>query len=390
MLVEASAPGKCILFGEHAVVFGQPAVAVAIEQRITVSIRPSVDEHWRLEGHRLDAKKHPHLNTLRHRLWPTKAGAPPLSIHIKGDIPRASGLGSSAALSVAACAALRVARGRWMTESRDGQQSWAEGYASTIDDTDAYSTFDEEQAGLRPSTYDNRTHQVHGAEALDADECAVLGHAVEAAAQGGRASPMDASTCSHGGIVMLSDAIEHGAEHLYQRQLEMSDGRRTWQLHDLGMPVDGEDLFLVIGNTGVYAPTAAQVTKVAEAIQLEPERMKEIETIGTIARRGIAALKRGDYEAVGRAMTENQIMLRGLGVSCPELDALVRAAAPSSLGAKLTGAGGGGCMVALTRDPKTTSEAIELAGGRALISQFGNDGVRMETIVNTPLWSPDS
>jgi mevalonate kinase len=118
--------------------------------------------------------------------------------------------------------------------------------------------------------------------------------------------------------------------------------------------------------------------------------MKEIETIGTIARRGIAALKRGDYEAVGRAMTENQIMLRGLGVSCPELDALVRAAAPSSLGAKLTGAGGGGCMVALTRDPKTTSEAIELAGGRALISQFGNDGVRMETIVNTPLWSPDS
>ena len=36
--VEASAPGKCSLFGEHAVVFGQPAVAVAIEQRITVSL----------------------------------------------------------------------------------------------------------------------------------------------------------------------------------------------------------------------------------------------------------------------------------------------------------------------------------------------------------------
>ena len=68
MLVEASAPGECILFGEHAVVFGQPAVAVAIEQRISVSVRPSVDGHWRLEGHRLDAKKHPHLNTLRHRL----------------------------------------------------------------------------------------------------------------------------------------------------------------------------------------------------------------------------------------------------------------------------------------------------------------------------------
>ena len=61
-----------------------------------------------------------------------------------------------------------------MAESRDGTQSWAEGYASTIDDTDAYSTFDDEQAGLRPSNYDNRTHQIHGEEALDTDECAVL------------------------------------------------------------------------------------------------------------------------------------------------------------------------------------------------------------------------
>ncbi|MDP6188426.1 MAG: hypothetical protein QF699_03795, partial [Candidatus Poseidoniaceae archaeon] len=140
----------------------------------------------------------------------------------------------------------------------------------------------------------------------------------------------------------------------------------------------------------VHAPTSAQVAKVAEAIGQEPERMKEIETIGTIARRGILALKNGDYDAVGRAMTENQIMLRGLGVSCPELDALIRAAAPTSLGAKLTGAGGGGCMVALTRNPKTTSEAIELAGGRAFISKFGNEGVRVEAIERVPIWSPDS
>jgi mevalonate kinase len=389
-MVEASAPGKCILFGEHAVVFGQPAVAVAIEQRIHVKIEPSIDEHWRLEGTRLDAKKHPHLNTLRHRLWPTADGAPPLSIRILGDIPRASGLGSSAAMSVAACAALRMARGRWMAETRDGTHQWAEGYSHSIEDTDPYATFDDNKAGLRPTNYDNRTHLLKGLDALDVDECAVLGHAVEAAAQGGRASPMDASTCAHGGIVLLSDAVESGAEHLYQRKLEMSEGLRTWELHKLPIPVGGEELFLVIGNTGIHAPTAAQVAKVAQAIQNDSERIKEIETIGTIARRGIAALKSGDYEAVGRAMTENQIMLRGLGVSCPELDHLVRAAAPSSLGAKLTGAGGGGCMVALTYDPKTTSEAIELAGGRTLISKFGNAGVKIEMVKDAPLWSPDS
>jgi mevalonate kinase len=99
---------------------------------------------------------------------------------------------------------------------------------------------------------------------------------------------------------------------------------------------------------------------------------------------------KGDFEAVGRAMSENHLMLRGLGVSCLELDDLVRAAAPSSLGAKLTGAGGGGCMVALTRNPKQTSEAIELAGGRTLISKIGNAGVRIEGHEGLPFWKPSS
>ena len=68
--------------------------------------------------------------------------------------------------------------------------------------------------------------------------------------------------------------------------------------------------------------------------------MREIETIGIVARRGIAALLRGDMKSVGRAMSENHLLLRSLGVSCPELEALISAAAPSSLGVKLTGAGG--------------------------------------------------
>jgi mevalonate kinase len=132
------------------------------------------------------------------------------------------------------------------------------------------------------------------------------------------------------------------------------------------------------------------VAKVAAAMTENPQRMREIETIGLIARRGVEALLKGDFEAVGRAMSENHLMLRSLGVSCFELDDLVRAAAPSSLGAKLTGAGGGGCMVALTRNPKQTSEAIELAGGRTLISKIGNAGVRIEGHEGLPFWKPSS
>ena len=85
-------------------------------------------------------------------------------------------------------------------------------------------------------------------------------------------------------------------------------------------------------------------------------------------------------------MTENQIMLKSIGVSSPELDELIKAAAPTSLGAKLTGAGGGGCMIALTRNPKLTSDAIELAGGRTLISKLGSLGMKIDRLTENTFW----
>ena len=71
--------------------------------------------------------------------------------------------------------------------------------------------------------------------------------------------------------------------------------------------------------------------------------------------------------------------LKSLNVSSPELENLIEAARPHSLGVKLTGAGGGGCMVSLTRDPRRVAEAIEIAGGRPLISKLGADGVNILT-----------
>ena len=321
MKVEASAPGKCILFGEHAVVFGQPAVAVAIEQRIQVSIEAIEGEDWKLEGMRFDPKKHPHLDTLRHRLWPSEAGAPALSIQVNGDIPRASGLGSSAALSVAASAA-RAARGRWLSEGGEATETkhWAEGFSSQLTDTDVYSDVIEGKDPARRAG-NNGQGDLHiwGNQAIDVDECALLGHAVEAIAQGGRASPMDSSVCAHGGIVLLSNEVVKETDWAYTRTLSTPEGDRTWQVHTIPVMADEQDVYLVIGNSGVHAPTSIQVAKVAAAMTENPQRMREIETIGLIARRGVEALLKGDFEAVGRAMIENQVMLKGLGVSCPEL-----------------------------------------------------------------------
>ena len=161
----------------------------------------------------------------------------------------------------------------------------------------------------------------------------------------------------------------------------------SWEVHSVDFSTS-DDVWLVIGNTGIHAPTSEQVAKVASLLEREPNKIREIETIGIVSRRGISALVQGDMEGVGRAMSENHLLLRSLGVSCPELETLISAAAPSSLGVKLTGAGGGGCMIALTRDPKTTSEAIELAGGRTLISKIASTGMNVENDDDSPLWKP--
>ena len=362
-MVQASAPGKCILFGEHAVVYGQPAVAVAIDQRMSVSLALSDD--WRIDGRSFHPQRHPHVEALRQRLWD---GGPPLSVKILGDIPAASGLGSSAALSVAASAALRCAKGRQIKND-----DWAEGWTAARPNN----VYD------GPWEFTKGDSVEYGAKSVDEDECAILTHAVEAHAQGGRASPMDSSTCAHGGCIVLSDKVEDDLKWLYSRKLNDV----SWEVHSVNLG-DIDDVWLVIGSTEIHAPTSEQVAKVAKLLENQPEKMREIETIGIVARRGIAALMEGDMESVGRAMSENHLLLRSIGVSCPELEALITAAAPTSLGVKLTGAGGGGCMIALTRNPKLTSEAIELAGGRTLISTLGAAGMKVDKEEDSPLWNP--
>lgn len=76
-------------------------------------------------------------------------------------------------------------------------------------------------------------------------------------------------------------------------------------------------------------------------------------------------------------MTYNHKLLSILGVSCKELNKLVDVALPYSYGAKLTGSGGGGCMVALTDDPETVSEAISSRGGSPMVVTTGVEGVKI-------------
>jgi len=111
-------------------------------------------------------------------------------------------------------------------------------------------------------------------------------------------------------------------------------------------------IYFVIGDTGISKNTAAVVSKVAEARKINIEHYDRIFTkIGQLALEGSRALKDGDTKKLGHLMNENQALLEKINVSSPELDNLIKAArSHGAIGAKLCGAGQGGCMVAVVKD----------------------------------------
>jgi mevalonate kinase len=138
-------------------------------------------------------------------------------------------------------------------------------------------------------------------------------------------------------------------------------------------------LNLVVGFTGISAATGPLVAKVKRFADKSKFAKEIIEEIGQLTIEGREALRRNDPVKLGSLMTKDQKLLAILGVSCQALDDLIDAALPLSYGAKLTGAGGGGSMVALTDRPDQVAEAIRKKGGYPIKVRTGVAGVRLET-----------
>ncbi|MFP4170090.1 MAG: mevalonate kinase [Methanomassiliicoccales archaeon] len=303
-----SAPGKLILFGEHAVVFGEPAVALAVDLRMRCEAFRSPT--YRVNGQALSPDRHAYIFSAISRYWKGE----PLTVNTVSEIPSGSGLGSSAAVTVSVLGGLM-----------------------------SLST------GMDEPLLAERAFQV------------------ESEVQG-RASPIDTSVSTHGNGVYLD--TERGDDHLWSISMDT----RRWHIHHLEVP----ELSLVVGYTGIHAPTGPLVSSVKRLVSTDPKARRWVEEIGEISREGARALRRNDQEGLGELMDRNHRLLASLGVSSPQLDALVEAVRPYSRGAKLTGAGGGGSMVALTDRVRETSVAIRKNGGRPIAVHTGVPGVRVE------------
>ncbi|MDI6768473.1 MAG: mevalonate kinase [Anaerolineales bacterium] len=305
-MTTSSAPGKIILFGEHAVVYGFPALAVPITQVqaiVTVTERdgtpgeifieaPDISLFSNLESLPSD---HPLAAVIQSVLSALGISSPPpLTVHVTSTIPVASGLGSGAAVSIAILRALSAFFGQPLPDER----------------------------------------------------VSALAYEVE--------------KLHHGTPSGIDNTVITYAKPVYFIK------NQPIEIFQVAKPFT-----LLIGDTGIASPTRAVVGDVRKLWEAEPVRFETIfDSVAGIARKARKAIESGETHLLGALMNENHALLQEMTVSSPELERLVEAArAAGADGAKLSGGGRGGNMIALVRpaNAKKISAALLKSGARQTI-----------------------
>ncbi|MCW4052886.1 MAG: mevalonate kinase [Candidatus Bathyarchaeota archaeon] len=303
--------GKVILFNEHFVVYGIPGIASAIESTAYAEarkIRKGIfikDERIGAKGY-AENKKSQQMDSVERMLKAMGFGVDEvfLKICLGGDLPGFSGIGASAASSVAIARAIG------------------------------------EELELYPSP--ERINEI----AYEAEK-----------AYAGNPSGIDNTVATYGGLIWFKRSTSGRPNTIEKLTVEK--------------PVE-----IVIGNTGIVANTKEMVAGVAARRNENPEKYNglfmQAEELAIAARK---ALQNSDLRRVGRLMNQNHALLQEIEVSCEDLNYLVSLARDKgAFGAKLTGGGGGGCMVALTPGKALQTKvatAIENEGFQVLKTRIG-------------------
>lgn len=291
----ASAPGKAILFGEHAVVFGKPAIAVAVDKRaiITITKRNETKKNGITTFKSPDLHVNAELDLVHGeiKMITGKSGilkyilesvlnahdGTPIDIKLDMEMPIGAGLGSSAAVTVATLAALDIYHQRKISKSK----------------------------------------------------IAKMAHEIEIKVQGA-ASPLDTAVSAYGGLIYLSENAEV-----------------------ISLAADLEDS-IIIGYTSNRGNTGQMVAGVKKRRDLHPEIMDPlIESVGRITNEAkiiltSKKLEKKNIESLGELMNINHGLLDAMGVNTLELSKMVYISRMAgAAGSKITGAGGGGSIIAL-------------------------------------------
>lgn len=314
--VERSACAKVILCGEHAVVYGRPAIALPLSHlRARARLEPS-DQPFRIIAADLN-RAYTAADDADYSLMRLAAAALNFAraasglslsdvraqLTLTSDIPAAAHLGSSAAVSVAVARAVAAWAGRELTPAE--------------------------------------------ASAL----------------------AFEAEKMHHGTPSGIDNTVVAWEQPVWFVRASGEPASGAAQIEPIAIPALPH---LVIADTGLSTPTRIPVGDVRRGWESNPAVYEQLfDRIAGVVSASRQALVAGDWERLGRLMDDNHALLCDLGVSCAELDALCEAARKAgALGAKLSGGGRGGNMIALARDAQHAAllrEQLLAAGAKRVM-----------------------
>ena len=322
--ITCSSPSKIILFGEHSVVYGYPAIVAAISRRSFCQIEPRIDNNVKINLLDFNSQKTYSLLELNQEFvekesnyssivtiiqeifknkdisFSQKSG---FSVKIKSDIPIAAGLGSSASIHVSLVNALNNYFGLNL---------------SKIEISDVAFTGEKD---------------VHG-----------------------NPSGIDNTIASFGGLLY------------YQN--------RQFTPFSIKHPIT-----LIVTNTKIPRNTGDMVSNVRKLYEKEKDNVEKMfQTIDKIVIKGKEMLESSNINELGNLMNQNQEILEKIGVSNDKINELVEIALKNgAIGSKLTGAGGGGCIISLideNNEKKLLNKLNKVA--ESFKAGLENEGTRIE------------
>lgn len=319
-----TSPGQFFLYGEHGVVYNQPALIASTDLVVRSNFKKTddsefmiksedlgkvegsitkKDSQWNISGKKGDIGKLKYVISAAEKTFNYIEKGDGIKISISSDIPPSSGLGSSSAVTTATIA----------------------GVSSLLN------------------------------EELDRREIIKLAYQTEKEIQG-FASKAGVSAATMGGCLSI-------------KQNEI-------------IPLNNfPQLKIVIGYTGNQSQTEKVIREVKRRMENRPNIYGPIiEGIGRNAREGIDAFKEADIAKLGTLMNVNQNLLESLGISTLQLEEIIEKAKYSgATGAKITGSGGGGCMIAMDKgNEKEIKSSINNKAHSSFITEIGGERLNIE------------
>jgi mevalonate kinase len=319
--VTVSAPGKLMLFGEHGVVFGKPCIVTAVNQRLKLKGTKLNKPIFQLEAYDVG------ITSYEKSL--TEIG--------KGQIPKGARF-----IEIALANFLKkhpVKSGVKFETTSEFKSVFGFGSSSAS----AVCTIKALSELLGISLTNKQVFDLAYQTVLDIQ---------------GVGSGFDLAAAIYGGTLFF-----------------VSGGKVL-------KPIQIKSLPLIVGYTGIKADTATLVKIVSKKLKTSPKPINEIfDNMENIVLQAMKILKKSDLKQLGELMNSTQIELQKLGVSSKELDYLVNASLEAgAYGSKLSGAGGGDCMISVASKGKrdAVEQAIENAGGQVLRVEVNAEGVKIE------------